>query len=253
MDKSIVANFFPRTSAFLPFKIVVCLGLTLLGVSAFFNYYASNKTMEVGFTPDQPIPFDHMLHVEQNGIDCRYCHSAVDKSPKAGVPSASTCWNCHQHVAKGNAKLAALRGAMGVDENHVPIKGATPQPIRWVRVHKLPDYVYFDHSAHVNRGVSCQSCHGDVHTMQKIGQQKSLSMAFCLDCHRDPQKALRPLEEVYNLHYDVLDYLNKHPLLARQAGYHKGDTAPIAQRKLGALLQNNWSIHPKESCYACHR
>ncbi len=243
-----MANFFPRWTNLLPLKIAVCLIFVVLGLTAAFSYYATPKAQRVGYQPDQPIAYDHDLHANQLGIDCRYCHSSVDKSASAGIPTANTCWNCHQHVQKENPKLEPLRRA--ADKNYEKYDG---KPIKWVRIHKMPDYAYFDHSAHVNRGVSCKSCHGDVHKMRKVHHAESLSMAFCLDCHREPEKHLRPLEEVYNLDYDVVDYLKKKPELAKEIGYVDGDSASEAQAKLGERLKENWDIHPKESCTTCHR
>lgn len=243
-----MANFFPRWTNLLPLKIAVCVIFVVLGLTAGFSYYATPKAQRVGYQPDQPIAYDHDLHVNQLGIDCRYCHSSVDKSASAGIPTANTCWNCHQHVQKDNPKLEPLRRA--ADKNYEHYDG---KPIKWVRITKLPDYAYFDHSAHVNRGVSCKSCHGDIHKMRKVYHAESLSMAFCLDCHRSPEKHLRPLEEVYNLDYNVIDYLKKNKKLADQVGYEDGDSEAEAQKKLGEVLKKNWSIHPKESCSACHR
>ena len=242
-----MANFFPRWTNLLPLKIAVCLLFVGLGLVAAFSYYATPKAQRVSYQPDQPIPFDHSLHSSQLGIDCRYCHSGVDKGAHAGVPTANTCWNCHQHVQKGNPKLEPLRAAMGVDKDHVPIEGAVKTPIEWVRIHRLPDYAYFDHSAHVNRGVSCEECHGDINEMEKVYHAKTLSMSFCLDCHRSPEDHLRPLEEVYNLDYDAEQYLAKNEVLNEE-----GERV-TTQKEFGLLLKKNWSIHPKDSCSTCHR
>ncbi len=237
-----MANFFPRWTNLLPLKIAVCLIFIVLGLTAAFSYYATPKAQRVGYQPDQPIAYDHALHVDQLGIDCRYCHSSVDKSASAGVPTANTCWNCHQHIQKDNPKLAPLRRA--VDKN---FEGYDGKPIEWVRITKAPDYVYFDHSAHVNRGVSCFSCHGEINKMEKVYHAKSMSMAFCLDCHRQPELHLRPLEEVYNLNYNAEDYL------ANNMIKNEDGERVTTQEELGKLLKKNWSIHPKESCTTCHR
>jgi|TARA_B110000908_G_scaffold130966_1_gene154034 hypothetical protein len=237
-----MANFFPRWTNLLPLKIAVCLIFVVLGLTAAFSYYATPKAQRVGYQPDQPIAYDHALHVDQLGIDCRYCHSSVDKSASAGVPTANTCWNCHQHIQKDNPKLAPLRRA--VDKN---FEGYDGKPIEWVRITKAPDYVYFDHSAHVNRGVSCFSCHGEINKMEKVYHAKSMSMAFCLDCHRQPELHLRPLEEVYNLNYNAEDYL------ANNMIKNEDGERVTTQEELGKLLKKNWSIHPKESCTTCHR
>lgn len=242
-----MANFFPKWTNLLPLKIAVCILTVVLGVVAAFSYYATPKAQRVGYQPDQPIAYDHDLHANQLGIDCRYCHSSVDKGAHAGVPTANTCWNCHEHVQKGSDKLEPLRAAMGVDKDHVPIEGAEKKPIEWVRIHKSPDYVYFDHSAHVNRGVSCKSCHGEIHKMEKVHHDKSLSMDFCLECHRNPEEHLRPLEEVYNLDYDAEEYLKKNEF------FDKEGKRITTQKEFGLLLKDNWSIHPKDSCSTCHR
>jgi hypothetical protein len=238
-----MANFFPKWSNLLPLKIAVCVICVVLGLSVAFAYYATPKALRVGYQPDQPIPYDHKLHTDQLKIDCRYCHSSVDKSPSAGVPTANTCWNCHQHTQKDNPKLEPLRRAM--DKNYEKYDG---KPIEWVRVHKLPDYAYFDHSAHVNRGVSCKSCHGQVNQMVKVAQAESLSMDFCLTCHRAPEKFIRPLEEVYNLDYEAEKYLATHEITDP-----KTKKRITTQEEFGKLLKKNWHIQPKESCVTCHR
>lgn len=244
-----MANFFPRWTNLLPLKIAVCLGALGTAVVLGFTYYATPKAQRVGYQPSQPIPYDHHLHVTQLGMDCRYCHSFVEHSGHANVPSANVCWNCHQSVAKGSPKLAALREAIGVDVDHQQLEGEAGQghPIEWVRVHRAPDYVYFDHSAHVGRGISCKDCHGDVHEMEIVYHAKSHSMGFCLECHREPEKYLRPLEEVYNLAYDAEEYLQENIVLN-----DSGDRI-TNQLDFGTHLKHHWNITPKESCSTCHR
>ena len=122
---------------------------------------------------DQPVPFSHAFHVGQLGLDCRYCHNGVEKSALSNVPSTNTCMNCHSAVKTSSPLLAPVRASF-----------ASGEPVQWVKVHKVPDYVFFNHSAHVNRGVSCVECHGRVDKMEVVGQDKPLSMGFCLDCHR---------------------------------------------------------------------
>jgi hypothetical protein len=246
-----MANFFPRWTNLLPLKLAVCLGALGTAVVAGFAYYATPKAQRVGYQPSQPIPYDHDLHVSQLGLDCRYCHSFVEHSGQANIPSANTCWNCHQHVQKGNPTLAPLRAAMAVDGDHQPIlddsgKQVAGKPIEWTRVHRAPDYVNFNHSAHVNRGVSCKSCHGDVHKMPEVYHAKSLSMSFCLDCHREPELHLRPLEEVFNLDYDAEEYLTNH--VVKDAAGKRIET----QKDFGTFLKEHHFIKPKESCSTCH-
>jgi hypothetical protein len=234
------------------------LGAVGAGLVAGVTYYGTPKAQRVGYQPTQPIPYDHNLHVNQLGMDCRYCHSFTEHSSHANVPTANTCWNCHQHVQKGSPKLTALRDAMGVDENHLPKKDAAGnpvegKPIQWVRVHKAPDYVYFNHSAHLNRGISCQSCHGDVHKMEKVYQAESHSMGWCLECHRAPEKHVRPLEEVFNLDYNAEDYLKENEVID-EGGLvlEEGERIKKAE-DFGKFLVAHWGIRPKESCSTCHR
>src|SRR4051812_4077279 len=160
-----MANIFPRGSNFLPFKIILCL-LVLGGAStAGFTYYFTNKYTNVGYQPTQPVPFPHSVHVKQMGMDCRYCHSFVEVAAHSNVPTTQVCMNCHGQVQKDNPKLQAVRASW-----------QTGKPIEWVQIHKTPDYVYFNHSVHVNRGVSCVSCHGKVNEMDVVYHNQPLSM-----------------------------------------------------------------------------
>jgi len=231
-----MANIFPRWTNLLPLKIAVCAGTAAGGVALAFAYYATPKAQVVGYQPSQPIPFSHSIHVGQLGIDCRYCHSFVDVSGHSNVPSANTCWNCHEHIQRDSPKLEPLHRAMNPS-----FPGYDGKPIEWVRVHKSPDYVYFNHAAHVNRGISCQSCHGDVHEMEVVYQAESHSMGWCLECHRAPEEHLRPLEEVFNFDYGDSDV----------AKYIKDDSITTT-RELGLKLVEKFDVNPKESCATCH-
>lgn len=161
------------------------------------GYFALNPdTLNVNYQPEQPVKYSHALHVGQLGLDCRYCHTTVEDAPFAAIPPTQTCINCHNpsQSAMGVKKTSPLLAP--VHESY-----ATGKPIEWVKVHDLPDYVYFNHSAHVNNGIGCVSCHGRVDTMGEEGvhQVEPLSMAWCLDCHRSPEQHLRPREEVTNM------------------------------------------------------
>jgi len=232
-----MANIFPRWSNLLPLKIAFCAATAAAGVALAFTYYATPKTLVVGYQPAQPIPFSHKIHVDQIGVDCRYCHSFVEVSGFSNVPTGSTCWNCHQHVQPASPKLAPLHKSMDP-----AYPGYDGKPLEWVRVHQLPDYVYFNHSAHVNRGVSCQSCHGNVNTMEVIFQDQPLSMSWCLNCHRAPENFLRPLEEVYNFGYNAETFLANNP--------QPGVKTP---RELGLKLKEQFKVYSKVSCTTCHR
>jgi Cytochrome c7 and related cytochrome c len=142
---------------------------------------------------DQPIPFSHKHHVGDDGIDCRYCHTTVEKSAFAGLPSTDTCMTCHSQIWKDSSMLAPVRSSL-----------ATNRPLQWNRVHDLPDYVYFNHSIHVAKGIGCSTCHGRVDQMPLIRKTQTLYMKWCLECHRDPGKFVRPAGEIYNQSWEAL-------------------------------------------------
>ncbi len=145
---------------------------------------------EERFAPEQPIPFSHKHHVSGLGLDCRYCHTMVEKSSNAGMPSTAICMTCHSQIWTDAAMLAPDRQSL-----------AENVPIRWTRVYTLPDYAYFDHSIHVAKGVGCTECHGPIGDMALTWKAQPLQMRWCLSCHRDPAPHLRPREEVFNPHW----------------------------------------------------
>ena len=216
-----MSDVFPRWTNRLPGQII--FGLLLIGgvVTAGLNYYFTPKYTRVGFQPTQPVPFSHSIHVKQLGLDCRYCHDGVEKSWYSNVPAADTCMNCHSAVRADDPKLEPVRASYK-DAN---------KPVEWVQIHKLPDYVYFNHSVHVNRGVSCVECHGRVDEMDEVRHEKHFSMTFCLDCHRDPNKRLRPLDKITDLAYErSKDPTNKDRNFVKE-----------------------WHVKTSENCSACHR
>jgi cytochrome c7-like protein len=176
---------FPRWTNRAPAIVAVALGCLFVGVVAAFWYWGTEKYWRVGYSPEQPIPFSHKLHAGDLGMDCRYCHSTVERSPFAAVPPTQTCMNCHARVKTDSPKLALLRE-----------RAADDKPVPWVRVHDLPDFVYFDHSAHVTSGVGCSSCHGRVDQMARVVQKAPLTMGWCLDCHRNAAPNLRAATEI---------------------------------------------------------
>nr|ANC58132.1 cytochrome c7 [Candidatus Methylacidiphilum infernorum] len=218
-----MGNLFSRSSNDLPPKIV--LGIVVLGFLFVLaiSYYFTPKYSRVGYMPTQPIPFDHALHAGQLGLDCRFCHSYVEKSGFSNLPTTQTCMNCHRQIKMDSPKLAPLRESWEMGK-----------PIKWVRIHQLPDYVYFDHSAHVNRGVSCVSCHGKVNRMKEVYHDKPLSMSWCLDCHRNPEYFVRPQDKVFDMDWRPEDEGKE-------------------QIKMGKTLVKERGIHPPENCDACHR
>ena len=161
--------------------------LTGAGVGWWWLAPRSDWARHRGFPIEQPVPFSHEHHVAGLGVDCRFCHSAVEVSAKAGLPPTWTCMTCHSQIWTNAALLAPVRDSLAHDE-----------PIVWGRVNNLPDYVYFNHSIHVAKGVGCASCHGQVDRMPLSWKARSLTMQFCLNCHRDPAPQLRPEDAIYN-------------------------------------------------------
>ena len=224
-----MANIFPRGSNLVPLKIVLC-ALALGGVAtAGMWYYFTPKYTNVGYQPIQPVPFSHKIHAGQLGIDCRYCHSFVEVAAHSNVPTTQVCMNCHSQVQKDNPKLQAVRESW-----------QTGKPIEWIQIHKSPDFVYFNHAAHVNRGVSCVSCHGRVDQMEVVYHAESHSMDFCLTCHREPEKFLRPVEHVTDLDW--------------KAPREGNESESAAQIRIGQTLKDKWHIRPPDkNCWGCHR
>jgi hypothetical protein len=183
--------FHPSTNVISKLSIVgLVSAVPLLGVAGYF--FNMSYGAEVGVPKEQPIPFSHKHHVGDDGIDCRYCHQTVDKSPFAGMPSTHTCMTCHSQIWSDSPLLEPLRESF-----------RTGKPIKWVRVHDLPDFVHFNHAIHVQKGVGCVNCHGRVDEMPLVWKEKTLTMQWCIDCHRKPEDAVGPKEQVYNLAYSV--------------------------------------------------
>ena len=169
-------------------------GLAALYVLTVVGFGASPRTTDVGYAPEQPVPFSHRLHAGELQLDCRYCHDTVERAAHAAVPPTATCMNCHKAIHTDSPLLAPVRESFAND---------TPLP--WARVHDLPDHAYFDHSSHVAAGVGCVSCHGRVDQMDVVRQVEPLSMGWCLDCHREPAAALRPLDRVTDMDWTPAD------------------------------------------------
>lgn len=141
---------------------------------------------------EQPVPFSHKHHANELGIDCRYCHTSVEVGAQAGIPPTKTCMNCHAQIWADSPTLEPVRSSFKTD-----------QSIPWIKVHDLPDFVYFDHSVHVAKGIGCASCHGRVDQMNLTWQENSLQMEWCLNCHRHPEQFVRPRDQVFNMVYRV--------------------------------------------------
>jgi hypothetical protein len=182
----------------------------------------SDYVTQANVVRPQPVPFSHKHHVSGLGIDCRYCHTAVEQSAFAGIPSTSTCMNCHSQIWTNSPMLEPVRESY-----------RTGRPLRWTRVHNLAEFTYFNHSIHVNKGVGCATCHGPVDQMPLIAQQESLLMEWCLDCHRNPERYLRPREEVFNMSW----------------------AAPKNQAEIGLELVRKYNVRTEQltDCSVCHR
>ena len=210
---------FPKWSdPFLVF-VMVCAGLVFLAALAVYAW--SPLSVNVNYQPAQPAPYSHKQHAGKLGMDCRYCHNTVERTPHAAVPPTQTCMNCHEAMNKDSDQLTLVRES-----------SATGVPIPWVRVHKLPEFAYFDHSAHVTRGIGCVSCHGRIDKMQVVFQAESLRMGFCINCHRHPEDYLRPKDKITAM-----------------------DWSPPGggQRNLGLRLKKEYDINPSTDCSTCHR
>jgi Cytochrome c7 and related cytochrome c len=215
------AIFSPRADLFMRTGLIgagsACAVLLVMIVGGPMTDYGSAR----GFTPPQPVPFSHQHHAGQLGIDCRYCHSSVEVAPNAGMPPTETCMTCHSQLWTNAEMLAPVRQSL-----------AENRPLRWNRVYTLPDYVYFDHSIHVAKGVGCTECHGPIADMPLTRKASDLHMAWCLSCHRDPAPHLRPREDVFDPHWQ-----------------------PRSPASSGEALMGPYHIHTANlaDCTVCHR
>ncbi len=208
------SNALAKASIFVVLGIVVTLGAALPVLQRSDFVTTANKYR------DQPVQFSHQHHVGGIGIDCRYCHTAVEVSTSAGIPPTKTCINCHSQIWSTSPYLEPVRASFRDDK-----------PLKWLRVHDLPDFVYFNHSIHVKKGVGCETCHGRVDQMPLMRQQSSLQMEWCLNCHRNPEKYVRPRSEVLTM------------------GYRPA----VAQAELGPQLVAEYKIQSLTNCSVCHR
>ena len=176
---------------------------------------------------EQPVPFSHRHHVGQLGIDCRYCHVSVEESAFAGIPATKTCMTCHSQVWTDSPMLEPVRASWRDDRS-----------IEWTRVHDLPDFAYFNHAIHVAKGIGCESCHGRVDRMPLTWQESSLQMEWCLDCHRAPERHIRPRDQVFTMGWDP-----------------SRSDEPVSQAELGRALLELHDVHTENltNCSICHR
>lgn len=210
-------QIFPRSLNYLPLIIALVAMLGGAGLTFAIWYYGSPWNTWVGYAPVQPVPYSHKLHAGELGIDCRYCHANIERSQEAMIPPTQTCMGCHAVIKTDSIRLQPVRDSW-----------SSGKPVEWTRVHKLPEHAYFDHSVHLAVGVGCASCHGRIDQMEVVRQDQPLSMSWCLDCHRDPGKHLRPKDQITNM----------------------GWTPPTEQEELFARAK---LVNPPEHCSGCHR
>jgi hypothetical protein len=185
-----MAVFGPQANLFMNAALIGVTGAGVVLLLAIWVVPVIGYNTQERFAPNQPVPFSHKHHVSGLGLDCRYCHTKVEISASAGMPSTAICMTCHSQIWTNAAMLAPDRKSL-----------ADNTPIRWTRVYTLPDYVFFDHSIHLAKGVGCTECHGPIGDMALTWKAGTLSMSWCLSCHRDPAPRLRPRDEVFNAHW----------------------------------------------------
>jgi len=207
-------NTISRVSVFGGIGIIVVLIATLAAINR------SSYVTEVGVARSQPVQFSHKHHVGDDGIDCRYCHTSVEESSFAGIPSTKICMSCHTQIWAESPILEPVRESF-----------RTGKSLEWTRVHNLPGFVYFDHSIHVHKGVGCTTCHGRVDQMPLMWRENTLYMEWCLECHRNPERFVRPREQVFNIDWQP----------------------PPDQIALGQKLVLQYKIDSLTSCSVCHR
>ncbi len=213
------ANYWSKGSIIALLFVLAGLGWAVLTIQRSDFVTVANQFIE------QPVQFSHQHHAGGIGIDCRYCHTSVEVSSSAGIPPTKTCINCHSQIWSTSPYLEPVRASFRED-----------RPLQWIRVHDLPDFVYFNHSIHVKQGVGCETCHGRVDRMPLMLQKSSLQMEWCLGCHRNPAQYVRPRDQITTMGYEV--------------------PAGTTQAELGAQLVKAYNISSVEhmtSCSVCHR
>ena len=215
------APLFPRWASTTFRFVLLTLAFSVVAVPAYFIAWARTpySTMAMDPTP-QPVLFDHRHHTRDDGIDCRYCHHAVDRSSIAGVPSTDLCMNCHDQIWDRAPAVSLVRASY-----------FSGKPIEWERIFNVPDFVFFNHAIHVNRNVGCVTCHGRIDLMAQVYMPEAMTMRWCLDCHREPEQYLRPSEYVTDMEW-----------LPRGT-----------QREIGLAIKSKNHIAPPTTCSGCHR
>lgn len=222
-SRAVAQIFPPYSDTIFRLVLVLMVAVPTAAMAIGYSVLRSDYVSGVGWVRGQPIPFSHKHHVGGLGLDCRYCHASVERAAVAGMPSTRTCMTCHSQLWTEADMLAPLRASL-----------AQGEPIRWRRVHDLPDFVFFNHSIHLAKGIGCQSCHGRVAEMPLTRKAEPLTMGWCLDCHRNPERHVRPRRELFDTTW----------------------TPPPNRGAWGRALADRYGIRPTAEithCYVCHR
>ncbi len=216
---------------------------TLLAAALVTYFGMHNRVTDVGYRPQQPVPFSHKLHVGELGIKCLYCHAGVERSAHSPIPTVSTCMGCHLVIKAESPRLALVREAY-----------ETGKPLEWRRVHKLPDYVHFNHARHIRAGIDCASCHGPVERMGVVSQVSPLSMGWCLDCHRNPERHIIPAREISGIFTatatsSVVQLAESRPVTNPPYGLWQ---TPVPAQAIPGVPTPKLPGRGPESCSACH-
>jgi hypothetical protein len=212
--------FGPSANALSRLSIAAGIIILTVVVAGGVGLYLSDYVTGVNIAQEQPVPFSHRHHVAGVGIDCRYCHTTVETTAFAGIPATDVCMTCHAQIWSDSPTLEPVRASY-----------RTNQSLRWNRVHRVPDYVYFDHSIHIHKGIGCSTCHGHVDQMPLVARKETLRMGWCLDCHRAPERFVRPRDQVFNMDW----------------------APPEDQLAMGERLVKEYQIQKLTDCYTCHR
>ena len=212
--------FRPASNTVAKVSILAVIGLAASTVAVAYIMDRGPWNTAVEMAPEQPIPFSHKHHVKDDGIDCRYCHTSVEYSSFAGFPPTETCMSCHSQIWNQASLTQPIRDSW-----------QSGKSIEWTKVHDLPDYVYFNHSIHVNKGIGCSTCHGAVNEMALMYKVNTLNMNWCINCHRNPEQFVRPKSEVFNINYRY----------------------PANQAELGRKLVKEYHVQSLTDCVTCHR
>ena len=211
--------FKPSANTYARLSIFGALFAVAGGLYALAAFNRSDYMTQARVAREQPVPFSHRHHVSELGIDCRYCHTSVERTAFAGIPATEICMNCHAQIWKDSPTLEPVRASFASDRS-----------IEWTKVHDLPDFVYFDHSIHVAKGIGCASCHGRIDRMNLTWQESSLQMEWCIDCHRHPERNVRPHSEVFNMEWTADDQAALGPRLVEEHGIESRDDCTVCHR-----------------------